>query len=76
MKKLALIIAVAGIVGLSSCSKGDTVCKKTMNGAENVITFGDKVESCAGGTCVDVDLQGVSQDNYIKTLEVGGYECE
>jgi len=73
MKKLALIIAVAGIVGLSSCAKEGTSCTS----GSNTITINDgKVESCVGTTCVNVPLGSMSEADYISSLETLGYECK
>jgi hypothetical protein len=38
MKKLAFIIAITGIVGLTSCSK-DFICTKTVNGEQRTVTI-------------------------------------
>ncbi len=75
MKKLALIIAVAGVFGLSSCAK-ETVCKKEVVGVETKITIKDgKAESCVGTTCTDVSMGSLSEADYIKSLENIGYTC-
>lgn len=79
MKKLALIIAVAGIVGMSSCSKGtDVVCTFSVLGIKTTATVGEEeVEICAASLpCQTTGLGGVTQDAYVKTLEQGGYKCK
>lgn len=73
MKKLALVIAVAGIVGLSSCSKKGTECKL---GANTITITDGEAESCTAGFCVDAPLGSLTEAEYIESLEALGYSCE
>lgn len=78
MKKLALIIAVAGIVGLSSCGKAnETKCTITTGGINTTITVSeDEAKSCVGAICATTSLGSTSQADYVAALEAAGYECK
>jgi hypothetical protein len=76
MKKLALIIAVVGMIGLSSCAKSGTECSQTTLGVKQTYTIDDgKVEWCVVGVCQDLDLGGETEADYIAGLEDQGYTC-
>lgn len=83
MKKLLLIIAVAGIVGLTSCSK-EYVCTKTVNGIKYSQTFStSEVTTCIDDNCQtfsssDADEKATNDDveSYKNELEDDGYTCK
>ena len=78
MKKLALIIAVAGIISLGSCAKKETVCESTILGVKNTVTvYEDEIKSCVGDVCATTDIpSNTTQAEYVSSLENAGYECK
>lgn len=80
MKKLALIITIAGIVGLTSCSK-DVTCTKTESGIETTITLtDDDVEVCLNDICTtgsyDNTDDAKDKASAKSALEDDGYSCK
>lgn len=80
MKKIALFIAVAGIVSLSSCAK-DVVCTTGTDATKITVTVTAKdYTTCSGvdqDNCTTTDIVSpLTQTNYVDALKLSGFDCE
>jgi hypothetical protein len=78
MKKITILVAVLGLVGLFSCKK-DGVIKCTNNTAGIAYSYNvseDDVEYCIATVCSSVGLGGATQDEFVEDLEAAGFTCK
>lgn len=75
MKKTLLLLAIAGIIGITSCGKDS--CKTCSMGTVKYEVCEDGVTgSVAGVKTQKVSLNGQSVDDYVADLKASGFSCK
>lgn len=84
MKKVILLLAVVGTIGVSSCKDDDNIAAsstcKTCIFQSSAVQYCDKgngtVDVTSSGQTFNTTLGGVSFDEFITDIKDGGYTCD